>query len=173
MRSSTSWLVYVVIALALVNLGALGFIWLHTDKPAATEERGRPPGEDARTILVRELALDPEQTRRFDGLRSQHQAAMRDYREQMRELKDRLFDGLQDEKDSSAAAPAARAIGELQAQIDLTTYAHFRAVRALCNPGQKEKFDRVIQQVIRNMGGPMRPPGPPPPGEGHPGGPPW
>jgi hypothetical protein len=103
-------------------------------------------------------------------------------RQQMRRLKDALFENLKTPADDTDADSIAREIGRLQTAIDQNTYQHFKAVRAMLKPAQQKKFDDVIQSVLRNMGGPpprregpggrgFPPDGPPPHGE-HPEGPP-
>ena len=149
-----NWLVAAVIVLALVNLGTLAFIWIN--KPAH-EERPLP---DASEMLVRDLKLNAVQTAQFDSLRNLHFAGMQQYHEEMRRLKDALFDRLKRPADSSVHEITGR-IGEVQTKIDEATFSHFHALRALCDTAQKEKFDQIIQQVLRNMA-----PGRPAPGRG-------
>ena len=60
----------------------------------------------------------------------------------------------------NSADTSAQIIGAIQTKIDLETFSHFSQLRSLLNVEQKEKFDKVIQQVLRNMG----PRGGPPPG---------
>jgi hypothetical protein len=139
-----NWLVAAVIVLALVNLGTLAFIWIN--KPGH-EERPLP---EARDMLVRDLQLNEVQRAQFDSLRNVHFAGMQQYHEEMRRLKDALFDRLKTPADSSVHQIAV-GIGEVQSKIDEATFSHFHALRALCDTAQKEKFDRIIQQVLRNM----------------------
>ncbi len=160
-----NWLVIAVIFLAVVNLAALGFIWLEKQKV-----NDRPHGNrDARDFLVNELALDKKQTQQFDSLRTIHFKEMNKRREEMRQLKDRLFDGLKIENDT-AANTIAQQIGILQKTIDLNTFQHFAALRKICTEEQKQRFDRVIQDILRNMGRAPggRPEGPPPGEKKHP-----
>jgi periplasmic protein CpxP/Spy len=147
-----NWLVAAVIVLALVNLGTLAFIWIN--KPGH-EDRPLP---DAREMLIRDLRLNEVQTAQFDSLRNIHFATMQQYHEEMRRLKDDLFDRLKMPADSSVHQVTAR-IGEVQTKIDEATFSHFHALRALCDTAQKEKFDQIIHQVLRNMA-----PGRPAPG---------
>jgi hypothetical protein len=177
-----NWLMALVIVLVLVNIATLVVLWMGKEKPAAL-----PPMQDARSLLVKTLAMDAAQTKQFDTLRKQHFETMQADRRHMRELKDALFEKLKTPGDDGAYSTIATEIGQLQAKMDQNTFQHFKAVRALLTKDQQGRFDDVIQSVLRNMGGPpprrMRPgdgpaprdelpppgehPGPPPPGEEH------
>jgi protein CpxP len=164
MHSKNNLLVIGVIALALVNLGLLAFIWIK--RPENQPRQGMPPGT-GRDVLIKDLSFDPAQARRFDTLRTQHFNLIKNYREETRRLKDAFFGQLKEGKGSPDSL--ARQIADLQEKIDLATYHHFESVRNLCTDDQKKKFDNVIEDVIRNMGAPgRRPPGDGPPPEGPP-----
>lgn len=149
-----NWVLIAVVVLALVNLAVLTAIWTGRKRPPE-------PHSDARDFLIRELQLDAAQVRSFDSLRRLHFAVVDPLRENMQHQKEELFDQLQAPTDTVASGIAA-AIGEAQTKIDWNTYQHFRALRALCRPGQQQRFDAVIQDVLRSMA-PPGPGGPPPP----------
>ncbi|MDB5195668.1 MAG: hypothetical protein JWP88_38 [Flaviaesturariibacter sp.] len=149
-----NWLVILIAALAVFNIALLAAI-LTRQKEATNQPPAPKEGQgDARAILIRELHLDSSQAHWFDTLRQAHFTQMKDLREEMRQAKDGLFDELKDPTASPEAA--AQQVGVVQAKIDLATYRHFAALRALCNADQQKEFDRVIQDILRNMGGPPR-----------------
>lgn len=171
--TKTNWLVLAVIALAVINLAALGYIWFNKPEAVKGEVTG-PRNGDARAVLIRELALDTVQVKQFDSLRKMHFDVIGGYRASTRELKDALFSRLHAPADSSVQF-LAQQIGRLQEKMDLETFDHFSRLRALLRPQQVKKFDEVIQDILRNMGGPpgRRGEGPPPEGpEGRRGSPP-
>ena len=97
---------------------------------------------------------------------------MNGYRNEMRKLKDGLFEQLKWPANAQIDT-LTRKIGELQTIIDKETFNHFSQLRELLNKDQAEKFDNTIQDVLRTMGREGRPDGPPPPHrEGMLGGPP-
>lgn len=163
-----NWMVIAIALLVLVNIGTLAYLWL--GKPKEMQPGNRPAG-DAKNFIVQQLQLDQRQQQQFDSLRTIHFNEMNNYRKQMRELKDALFDKLKQPQDSGYIS-AAQQIGALQSQMDLSTFHHFKALRAICTQSQQAKFDNIIQEVLRNMGRPggrpsegdRRPPfdGPPP-----------
>jgi hypothetical protein len=44
-------------------------------------------------------------------------------------------------------------ITERQAAVDKLTFAHFRSVRALLDPGQQVKYDEFVQKMMQRSGG--------------------
>lgn len=112
----------------------------------------------------------------YEKLRGEHQATVRPLREQIKNAKDELFELLKNDTVSLAIVEAAAAKPAfIQQQIDLASFQHFKKLRTICTPVQQEKFDKIIQDVIRQMapmqggrrpGGPGDRPDGPPPGEG-------
>ena len=172
MNTQTKWLIGLVAALVIINLGLVAFLWLKKD------EKPLPPqGKDARNFLVRELSMNEQQVKLFDSSRRQHFEKMRQYNEEMRLLKDRLF-GLLKEEDSAKKNEMVSflkdRISKIQAAIDLETFDHFSRLRSILNDDQKKQFDVIIQDVLHTMAprggppsndhdrqGPPRPDGPP------------
>jgi hypothetical protein len=86
-----------------------------------------------------------------------------------------LFNSLANDGNARLNADSiAMVIAGDQKQIELATYDHFVAVKAICNDKQKTKFDKIIGDVTKMMNGPHHgaPPrdgqGPPPPPPGGP-----
>jgi len=149
------WLIILIASLVLINIVLLAVIWLEKDT-------GTPPerGKDAREYLLESLSLSKKQIDSFDSLRKKHFEKIQYYQQQMRVAKDNLF-GQLTQPEMNSADTLAQIIGAIQTKIDLETFSHFSQLRSLLNVEQKEKFDKVIQQVLRNMG----PRGGPPPGD--------
>lgn len=139
-----NWLVALVLLLALLNIVLLAFIWLRKEPRPPMP----PPQGDAREQLIQELDLNTTQVHQFDSLRHIHFNQVNQYKETMRGLKDELFNRL---KTGAAPDSTAAAIGALQTKIETATFQHFYALRTICTPAQQQKFDAVIQQVLRNM----------------------
>lgn len=156
-KSKTNWIAIAVGALVLINIGLVASIWLqrNSDKPEAS---GPMPGD--RNPLATQLGFDSVQRRQFDTLRARHFALAQGYREELRSLKERYFEGI---KTGAAANDSlAQAMAQVQAKLDRSTYEHFMQVRALCNEGQKNTFDRMLMRIINAMGKQGRREGPPP-----------
>ena len=165
-----------IAVLVVANIALAATIWL---KKEDTEKKVMPMGTprgDARDYLVSSLSMNEQQVQSFDSLRRGHFERMRTYKDQMRRLKDSLFEGLRKQQQAQATSIAER-IGQVQAQIDIETFNHFAQLRLLLNDEQKQTFDQTIQEVLRTMA-PKGPPHDrpirdgdrmgPPPGEGPP-----
>ena len=153
------WMAMIVGLLVIVNIVLVATIWMRkeeSEKPAA------PRGGDARSLLIKELNLTSDQQKKFDSLRRMHFDEIGEYRQEMRHLKDDFFSRLET---NEPGEPVARTIGEVQSKIEMSTFNHFRAMRNICTKAQQEKFDDIIQDVLRNMAPrPGGAGGPPPPG---------
>jgi hypothetical protein len=62
------------------------------------------------------------------------------------ELRHALFAGIA-QNDTTALASLRR----LEGEAELATFQHFQAVRRLGDTEQKQRFDQIIQEVMRKM----------------------
>jgi hypothetical protein len=150
MNKQSKWLIGLVALLVVVNLALVASIWLKKEKDV------RPKVGDAKDYLVEQLSMTPSQVRSFDSLRKGHFERMRKYQDEMKYLKETLFNQLKET--SPQHDLVARKIGELQTRIDLETFDHFSRLRSSLSEEQKKKFDNIIQIVLRSMapgGGPL------------------
>lgn len=154
----TKWLTAAVALLVLANVVTLSIFWVERRKaPAGGKLMPKGPAFE---FLIKELAFDSVQIAAYEKLRSEHQQSQKPLNDAMREAKDSFFKLIA--KPTVSAAEIDVALNaELTAQknIDLNLLNHFKAVRQICKPAQQEKFDGLIQQIIR-MIGQKRPGGP-------------
>jgi Spy/CpxP family protein refolding chaperone len=159
MSKSRLWIIIVVVLL-LVNTAVLAMLWFKRppqDPP--------PGGGSAKDFLIKELSLTAEQEKKFDVLRDDHQSKTKAIMEGMKELKDALVDEISATgNDSSKINDLTKQIAEKERQRDLATVYHFRSFRTILNAEQQTKFDKILKQVMRMMGGQQKPQGPPPHG---------
>ena len=176
------WILPVLLLLLISNLITLVYLWLPPKPPKVLQ------GGAGFDLMVKELSMTASQQATYLHLREEHQATVRPLREQMKNAKDALFALLANDTVSTIIVNAAAAkAAAIQQQLDMASYQHFKKLRAICTPTQQQKFDTIIQDVIRQMapqgggrgvpppGGPggRRPGGPPPDSMGfHPDGPP-
>jgi hypothetical protein len=156
MNKQSGWVLALVVVLITVNIALIATLWLKKDHNPVY------PPRDAKNYLVESLSLTTDQVNSFDSLRKEHFERMKGYQDEMRHLKDNLFSRLN--QPNANPDSLSQKIGELQGRIDLETFDHFSKLRSILNEGQKNKFDNIIQDVIRTMG----PRGGPPPPEGPP-----
>lgn len=147
-----NWVAIGVTLLVLLNIGLMATIWLQRKDDGNSGDGGPKPGDN--NPLATELGFDSAQRRAFDTLRAHHFALNQGYREQMRSLKDRYFNGIKTGNPPNDAL--AGQMAALEVRIDSATYAHFAQVRGLCTDRQKEIFDRTLSRIINAMGKPPR-----------------
>ena len=142
----------VIIALLVLNIGTLGYLWTQ-HPPTHPPEDGRH-GEDAARYLRRSLRLTDAQEDRYRAMRRRHHASVEAIRGRIRAQKRDLY-ALMRAADTSAASVKAIALTDslaiAQKEIEWITYAHFRELRALCTPDQQRDFDEVIGAALERM----------------------
>jgi periplasmic protein CpxP/Spy len=126
-------------------------------------EHDGPPHEMPGDFLAQELHLNPSQLRKFNDMREEHKAHIKDLHHDGKKLRDEFFKNLEsDENDSIAVKKLASSIAANQEEIEFATFLHFKKVRELCDPDQKKIFDTIIAEVLMRMGRPPGNHGPPP-----------
>ena len=70
--------------------------------------------------------------------------------------KDSLFSMIGANASDSVVNSIADAIAQKQKALDMRMFNHFRKIRALCTPEQFEKYDSVVQRMMKKMGRPAR-----------------
>ena len=155
---------YILVGVLLfINIATLGFIWYTTIK-VKTEQEMHPPRPDKNnSFLSDELGFTGEQSQKFEVLKTEHRRGVENILGQTKELKDGLFDCIKT-GDEAKAKEIAGKIAENQRALDLLTYEHFKEVRKICNNEQKNKFDRILKELIRGIDAQAPPPNGPPPG---------
>jgi Spy/CpxP family protein refolding chaperone len=136
-------LVLLVAILLVANLGLMlyFFAFKHPHEP----ERSRPISD----YMQKELGLNDEQAEKFKQLRDEHRAAVKPVIDEMKRLKDSLYNLLQDPdtNDSSARMIAAQ-IGDKQEEWEILIFHHFEKVRAICDSNQLPKLDTLVHRMI-------------------------
>ena len=162
--SESGFLKIIIVALLLVNIGTLGYLWMgqgkdrghtrmHQGPPGPPDGRfGPPPGPAG--FLREELQLSDAQEADFRKLREAHHRTVMDIRGQMKESKRKLYSLMHAADTNTSGAATAEWLDSLAAQqrrIEWITYQHFEQVRAICTPKQQQKFDEVIGDALEQM----------------------
>ena len=100
-------------------------------------------------FVQKELGLNADQTKKFKELRDQHRAAVKPVVDEMKKLKDSLYNLLQNPQANDSAAKAiAKQIGEKQEEWEMLIFHHFEKVRAICDSSQLPKLDTLVHRMI-------------------------
>ncbi|KGL63678.1 hypothetical protein [Polaribacter sp. Hel1_85] len=131
-----------------------------------THEKRVPRPE--RNFLIEQLQFSESQTKQFKELDKIHRGFMLKIDNEVRDLKDVLFNSLQ--KENFNVDSLTSKIGLLEAKKDSEVFNFFKKVRSLCNSEQLQNFDKIIEKALR--GGDRRLPidgrNPPPGNDGMP-----
>ena len=140
--TQNKFLVLLVAILLVANLGfMLYFFVFNRHEP----ERSRPVSD----FVQKELGLNADQTEKFKQLRDQHRAAVKPVVDEMKKLKDSLYDLLQNPQANDSAAKAiAKQIGEKQEEWEMLIFHHFEKVRTICDSSQLPKLDTLVHRMI-------------------------
>jgi periplasmic protein CpxP/Spy len=161
----------IVVVLLVVNTILLALLWIGK-KPR------RMIGGTAKDYLTKELSLNDAQVKQYDELRDEHVETIRKLNDDMKDLKDNMFDNLSNNNvDSNKVKSLLQEVGENEKARDSITFYHFRKLRTILTAEQQQKFDKIIKNVLRMMGPPPQGPamrdrqgagppmGEPPPGD--------
>ncbi len=165
MSNSTNnrWLSVVTLLLLTANIVTLALLWTNKKNDSVSDRPQQKPDGQVFEFITHELSLDSGQQKEYKFLRDEHQAGVRPLRDSIRKAKDSFFDLLQQENVAETTIEEySKKIGNLEQQRDVITFKHFQKLRAICNKEQQIKFDYIIKDVMRRMGGSKRPQGPPP-----------
>ena len=114
-----------------------------------------------RVFLIEELSFDSNQQKQFEVLEKEHHDKMQLILKNVIGLKNELFNSLSNrplaivDKDSVATL-----IGKNEARKELEMFRFFKEVKLLCDNKQKVKFDKIINDALKQGGRNL---GPPPP----------
>ena len=121
------------------------------------DDNGRGRGPRPGNFIAKQLEFDDSQTQKFEKLDMEHRENINMLLEDIRELKDSLFDRLSDETvdDSEIDAIASR-IANKEKTKELEIFRFFKAVEKLCNDNQKELLKSIIKDALSRQGPPWR-----------------
>ena len=155
----------IVIILLVANIVSFGIFWWRQSSSEINNQIPPPRMSKGGDYLTNELKFSAKQQNAFEALRSEHRNTVDPIRKEIEQFKNDFF-GLvkNDTVSESTINNAWNNIASSEKEMDLITLNHFKAVRKICDSGQKIKFDQIIQEAIMRIHN--RPQGPPPP-QGH------
>ena len=145
------FLVLLVAILLVANLGLMLYFFAFKHK----EERPKGPPRVS-DFVQKQLGFNADQSAKFQQLWDQHKQEIKPVMEDMKKLKDSLYNLLQSPQVNDSAAEAlSDRIGSKQKEWELLIFHHFQKVRAICDSSQLPKFDSLVHQMV-NRGPWMR-----------------
>lgn len=144
-----------VLVLLLTNILLLVFfVWAKPEPPRPGSSGAKSDRGGVTQILEKEVGFNAEQMEQYKKLKDQHWDKMKPYFGELRNARNNFYKLLnQASVPDSVINSAADSIAAKQKQMDLQTFRHFQQVKAICTPEQQARFDTLVQQVIKRMGG--------------------
>ncbi len=157
--NNTKWWAITVILLIVLNAVTLTIFWVERksnhDLPQKQENKGA-----TELYLNKELAFDSIQQLKYNQLVLEHRQSTRQMRSEIRSAKDAFFELLSDSSiTNDSIKKVSIRVSDIEQQLDILTFNHFKKVRTFCNAEQKKKFDSIIKNAVQMMG-PQQPPSP-------------
>ena len=133
-----------VIALLLLNLGTLGFLFF---RPGPHPPGAKRPPLDRR--IEKRLHLDAAQQQTFKQLKSAHQQQIQASDRAYRETMEQYFALLKNEMPDTAQQDSLLGVlSQIQGNRTTMTFQHFQDLKALCKPNQKEEFAAMLPELM-------------------------
>jgi len=137
----------IIIFLVLLNVTMLSFLWVRFAFPPPLH----PPIDH---FVVRELGFDTQQRKVFHRLKQDFFPKTQKEHAQIRKLKHQLLalsiEEWSDELEQKSIK-IAKNIASHQEKLEKMTFQHFREIRDICNPVQRQKFDQVLKEVLKRI----------------------
>lgn len=117
------------------------------------------------TFLTEQLNFSETQKDAFFKLDREHRQKMMAFDDELKELRELLFQSF--DKEHISVDTLTMKMGDLETEKQSELFSFFGKVRELCDAKQTEKFDQIIQEILHRRG-PKGPKGnpdhlPPPP----------
>ncbi len=136
-------LIGAVIALFVLNLGTLGFLFF------GPPPHGLGPKQLDR-MIVEKLSLTPTQTTAFKQLKTVHQAQMQQLDKEYKIALENYFSLLKNETVLPAQQDSLQAtLSQIQTSRSQITFQHFADLKAICSPDQRRNFDALLPDLLQ------------------------
>ncbi len=113
-------------------------------------------------FIAKELGFNKTQLEQFRENNQMHHETMMSLSEDIRGLKDELFNRLSDANIAEKVVDSITTlIAQREKEKETEVFYHFKSIQEICNEKQKEKFKDMINDAIRLEG--LRDQEPPPP----------
>ena len=153
-----------IMILILLNLSTLAMLWSFRFKQPVTPLPVEGTGH-VEHFLQQELGLTDRQAQQFDKLRKQHFEQSKIIVDASQQLKRALIEHVfAASPDTEKMQAIAEEIGAKQIELETLRYTHFLELKALCEPGQLERFQALFHEIFPPQpGGQLQPGGQPQP----------
>jgi len=109
--------------------------------------------KDPMGFIIQQLKFDDNQLQKLELINENHHHKMRKIGDNVKELKDALFNKLSDAfVNKSTIDSITTLIGDKEKAKETEAFYHFKRIQEICNDEQKEKFKEIINDAIHKGG---------------------
>jgi protein CpxP len=134
---------FLAMALFLTNIGLLVFIY--------NGSYNNPKEKGPRNIIIKKLSFSEDQVTQYDKLIAQHRKKIRTAEESIRKTKQQLYITLKSDTAAVANVQYLAELGKLQMEIEQIHYAHFLAIKKLCETNQLPAFNSLTEELSEHF----------------------
>lgn len=134
----------VSIGLLAVNIILVWFLFSHKPMPLHGGEEEGP-----RRIVIEKLGFDDSQSKEYDKLIDWHKNEIHKSEEQIKELKNKLYQTLMSDGQETIKDSLITEINTVQSHIEAVHYKHFQDIKRLCKPEQQKAFDMFCLDIAK------------------------
>lgn len=136
-------LILVVIVLVVLNVSVLGYLFF-------SKSSFPPPPPKSPERFIVELGFDEDQRNKFEILREKQFELFDEIDKKFNNVSKEYFELIKkDSFDPAVKDSLERVIAEIQVEKAKMLFNHFKDLKNICRPDQKEKFDELIPELIR------------------------
>ena len=146
----------ILIIMLVLNLAFIGTWWMssmRSHKMRHDNTGGFHTMQDkGMAFLTRQLDLDENQQKKVDIIFQEHSEKMYKYEAEVIRLQKEIFKCMvQDIPDSVHAFIYADSVGIWREATQKEFFRSSIAIRQICNPGQKKKYDELMQNMTKRL----------------------
>ncbi|MGY0391163.1 hypothetical protein ACW5R3_01220 [Bizionia sp. KMM 8389] len=111
-------------------------------------EKGK---QDPLSFIAKQLDFDGNQLEQMKQVNEEHHLSMKHINDELKGLKDNLFIELSNVSlERSTVDSLTSLIGENQKKREIEVFYHLKSIREICTEKQRNKFEAIIKQALRN-----------------------
>jgi periplasmic protein CpxP/Spy len=129
---------YQIIIAALLILNIV-LLFLHFNRPE------RPPGPQI--IIIERLHFDKDQIAQYEVLISKHREMIVENEVKINEVKNKLYQQLNNSMDSLKVDSLSKNIAGLQKNAEMINFRHFQDIKKMCKPEQLPYFEKLVEEL--------------------------
>jgi|AntRauMFilla1563_2_1112583.scaffolds.fasta_scaffold03715_4 hypothetical protein len=136
-------LTFAVIALFLINIITLSFLFFKGPRP---EGREKP---NPRDIVIHKLDFDDTQIASYEELIKKHKASIENLDRNIKKSKNNLYKQLSFPENKSVTDSILNKLNLYKSEIELVHYNHFLDIKKLCKPEQLDNYNELTHKLAK------------------------